>query len=53
MEAKKVESEHQARLQTLQQQMEWLRQQEEHLHQVIFPNLGKCLVPMYYFFTIY
>ncbi|XP_039183994.1 fas-binding factor 1 isoform X1 [Crotalus tigris] len=33
MEAKKVESEHQARLQTLQQQMERLRQQEEHLHQ--------------------
>uniref|UniRef100_A0A8C6YID3 Fas binding factor 1 n=1 Tax=Naja naja TaxID=35670 RepID=A0A8C6YID3_NAJNA len=33
VEAKKVESEHQARLQTLQQQMEWLRQQEEHLHQ--------------------
>ncbi|XP_070595974.1 fas-binding factor 1 [Erythrolamprus reginae] len=33
MEAKKVESEHQARLQTLQQQMEWLRQREEHLHQ--------------------
>uniref|UniRef100_A0A8C5RCC7 Fas binding factor 1 n=1 Tax=Laticauda laticaudata TaxID=8630 RepID=A0A8C5RCC7_LATLA len=33
VEAKKVESEHQARLQSLQQQMEWLRQQEEHLHQ--------------------
>uniref|UniRef100_A0A8C6YKD7 Fas binding factor 1 n=1 Tax=Naja naja TaxID=35670 RepID=A0A8C6YKD7_NAJNA len=40
VEAKKVESEHQARLQTLQQQMEWLRQQEEHLHQVCYHQNG-------------
>ncbi|XP_015269949.1 PREDICTED: fas-binding factor 1 isoform X2 [Gekko japonicus] len=33
LEARKVESEHQARLHALQQQMERLRQQEEYLHQ--------------------
>ncbi|XP_060108089.1 fas-binding factor 1 [Heteronotia binoei] len=33
LEARKVELEHQARLQALQQQMERLRQQEEYLHQ--------------------
>ncbi|XP_077183867.1 fas-binding factor 1 isoform X2 [Paroedura picta] len=33
MEARKVESEHQARLRAVQQQMERLRQQEEYLHQ--------------------
>uniref|UniRef100_A0A8D0GMT2 Fas binding factor 1 n=1 Tax=Sphenodon punctatus TaxID=8508 RepID=A0A8D0GMT2_SPHPU len=34
LEAKKVESEHQSRLRGVQQQLEWLRQQEQHLHQV-------------------
>uniref|UniRef100_A0A8C3SFE9 Fas binding factor 1 n=1 Tax=Chelydra serpentina TaxID=8475 RepID=A0A8C3SFE9_CHESE len=33
LEAKKVESEHQTRLRTVQQRLEQLRQQEQHLHQ--------------------
>ncbi|CAM4555761.1 fas-binding factor 1 isoform X3 [Lepidochelys kempii] len=33
LEAKKVESEHQMRLRTVQQRLERLRQQEQHLHQ--------------------
>ncbi|XP_054832973.1 fas-binding factor 1 isoform X2 [Eublepharis macularius] len=33
LEARKIESEHQARLRAVQQQMERLRQQEEYLHQ--------------------
>ncbi|XP_043352300.1 fas-binding factor 1 homolog isoform X2 [Dermochelys coriacea] len=33
LEAKKVESEHQTKLRTMQQRLEWLKQQEQHVHQ--------------------
>ncbi|EMP23787.1 Fas-binding factor 1 like protein [Chelonia mydas] len=46
LEAKKVESEHQTRLRTVQQRLERLRQQEQHLQQAIRSSRFPCLFSM-------
>lgn len=46
LEARKVESEHQARLRSMQLQMEQLKQQEEYLHQVhLFKMFLAYIIP--------